>query len=269
MKNYFFYHFANSRNTIPIKFLLESFGHTGYSVYFQMLEYLCESKNNILPFDEKMKSFFAKEFKIEVSLLDEIINTCVYFELFCVENNLLFSQEILDHMDKVKEISAKRSNSAKKKNKVVEKIEPIEVNEDVSYLDVMQDIEVNEFGIREVKENSETIKQDYKKETTIFSNKIIEHFQVIPEKHYMKNKLEKRALELIFEMINCGLFSKFSDIEGHLDDLMLDVIKTGNPSFYVTTLYNKLSLEIKEASKTNSELKPFMEQFKYLSNSKE
>lgn len=134
MIDYFFQHSSEERNKPEINFLKKKYGiEFAYFWTFTIKELLIKDFKNQIDL-EKDKKLIMSELNIQdENIFDNFIKDCIDICLFNVDNNILYSDKIGEHIEKVKDISKKRSLAVstryKKKEviksdeQVVEKIE--------------------------------------------------------------------------------------------------------------------------------------------------
>lgn len=90
----YFPHDADMRNDPKVKALRRKFGHTGYSVWNMLLEFLTDSDNFEFEFSELQIELISGDFDLEPGTLKEIILYCEKVKLITVEDGFLQSKRL-------------------------------------------------------------------------------------------------------------------------------------------------------------------------------
>jgi len=92
----YFPHKTQMRNDRKIIFLRQKYGQAGYSIYVMLLECITESDKFLLSISDKDFKLLSSDLMIEEEQLKEIINDCVYFDLFQIVDNYLTCRKLID-----------------------------------------------------------------------------------------------------------------------------------------------------------------------------
>jgi hypothetical protein len=109
----YFSHDADASSDEKVVYLESLFGHTGYAVYFKMLECMTRSDGFMLEWDDIKKSIYAAKFGISVTEIDQIIEECCREEIkaFEIDNGYIYSPGLIKRMQPLIE---KRQNNREK-----------------------------------------------------------------------------------------------------------------------------------------------------------
>jgi hypothetical protein len=96
----YFSHDADASSDEKILYLESLFGHTGYAVYFKMLECMTRAEGFKLEWNEIKKSIYASKFGISVTEFDRFITECCRKEVgaFKIEDGEIFSPGLLKRL---------------------------------------------------------------------------------------------------------------------------------------------------------------------------
>ena len=111
-KAYYFSHDANARNDEKILMLRAEHGWEGYGVYWVLIEMMFEAADTCL-YHGKAKGI-AIGHNIDITLLYQIINTCIAEGLFESDNERFWSESLMRRKAKMQELIDKRSEAGKK-----------------------------------------------------------------------------------------------------------------------------------------------------------
>lgn len=126
LMDYFFPHSSKDRHLTGINFLKKKYGlENSYYRVFVLREILIEDMIGSIEINDNTKQILMSDLNIEdVALFDSFILDCCLCGLFKLQDNILSCQFIEDHIDKVKDISKKRSIASRNRYKKTES--PIE-----------------------------------------------------------------------------------------------------------------------------------------------
>lgn len=109
---YYFSHDSNARNDEKILMLRAEHGWTGYGIYWALVEMMFESSDTSLSLS-KIKGI-AVSYNIDITLLQDVINTCITEGLFSKGDDTFWSESLRRRKGKYHEIKLKRSEAGKK-----------------------------------------------------------------------------------------------------------------------------------------------------------
>ena len=109
---YYFSHDANARNDEKILMLRAEHGWEGYGIYWVLIEMMFESSDTCL-YHSKVKGI-AIGHNIDITVLYQIINTCIAEGLFDSNDDKFWSESLLRRKGKMQELIAKKSEAGKK-----------------------------------------------------------------------------------------------------------------------------------------------------------
>jgi len=123
-----FSHDADASNDEKIIYLESKFGHTGYAVYFKLLECMARAPGFKLQWDGIKKSVYASKFGISVTEIEQIVTECCRQEIkaFVLKDGELFSDGFIKRMAPLltkREYNRQKYNEQKQTN-----IKPVTVN---------------------------------------------------------------------------------------------------------------------------------------------
>jgi len=109
----YFSHDADASSDEKIMYLESKFGHTGYAIYFKLLERMARSDNFEICWDEIKISIYASEFGISVTEIKKFIKECCRKEIkaFVLKHKKLYSNGLKKRM---KPLIEKREYNRKK-----------------------------------------------------------------------------------------------------------------------------------------------------------
>tara|TARA_R110000764_G_scaffold36200_3_gene80899 strand:+ start:3875 stop:4603 length:729 start_codon:yes stop_codon:yes gene_type:complete len=114
-ETYYFSHDYSCINDPKIQALIGKFGASGYGIFWRIVEMLHENsehKIELKPYVlDAIASLFKEDVKLIKSVLDYSINIC---ELFQKDENFIYSQRVLDNLDKRDAIKKARSEAGKR-----------------------------------------------------------------------------------------------------------------------------------------------------------
>lgn len=123
---YYFSHDYSTTNDPKIQALLGKFGAKGYGIYWRVVEILHEDQEHKLYLKPYIFEAIASTFKEEVELIKEIIDYQIKIcELFKKKGNYIFSERVLENInkrDKIKEVrslAGQRSAEARKQKSAI------------------------------------------------------------------------------------------------------------------------------------------------------
>lgn len=95
-----FSHDADASNDEKIIYLESKFGHTGYAVYFKLLECMARATGFKIEWDCIKKSVYASKFGISVTEIEQIVTECCRQEIkaFVLENDVLSSPGLIKRL---------------------------------------------------------------------------------------------------------------------------------------------------------------------------
>lgn len=112
---YYFSHDYSTTNDPKIQALLGKYGAKGYGIYWRVVEILHEEQEHKLFLKPYMYEAIASTFKEDVNIIKEIINyqikTC---ELFIKKGKYIYSERVLENIDKRNKIKEVRSIAGQK-----------------------------------------------------------------------------------------------------------------------------------------------------------
>ena len=112
MKNaYYFSHDGNARNDEKILMLRSRHGIEGYGIFWILVEMMFESNDTAL--SKKVLPGIASCYNIDITLLSDVVETCISEQLFICENDVFFSASLRRRKDKLYELKEKRSSAGK------------------------------------------------------------------------------------------------------------------------------------------------------------
>ncbi len=116
----YFSHDADASSDEKIMYLESKFGHTGYALYFKLLERMARSDNFELCWDEIKISIYASEFGISVTEMESFIKECCRKEIkaFILKSKKLYSKGLKNRM---KPLIEKREYNRKKYDEKISK----------------------------------------------------------------------------------------------------------------------------------------------------
>ena len=109
---YYFSHDANARNDEKVLMLRADHGWEGYGVYWALLEMMFENADTKLSHN-KIKGI-AISYNINITVLNDVINTCISESLFVSDGDKFWSESLLRRKGKYQEIKEKKSAAGKK-----------------------------------------------------------------------------------------------------------------------------------------------------------
>lgn len=107
MKNtYYFSHDYNAKDDPRILEIRVQFENTrGYGLYWMIVELLA-SNNGSIKNNPHFIAFYARE---DEAFVSQFLSKCIELELFILENDHIYSKRLIEHIDKRKQTSEKRS----------------------------------------------------------------------------------------------------------------------------------------------------------------
>lgn len=111
-ETYYFSHDCNARNDEKILMLRAEHGMEGYGIYWALVEMMFESAETCL-YHNKVKGV-AVSYNIDITLLQDVINTCITEGLFDSDDDVFWSESLRRRKDKYHEIKQKKSDAGKK-----------------------------------------------------------------------------------------------------------------------------------------------------------
>ncbi|MFJ6415045.1 DUF4373 domain-containing protein [Terribacillus saccharophilus] len=109
---YYFSHDANARQDEKILMLRADHGWEGYGIYWALVEMMFESKETALH-HSKIKGI-AVSYNIDMTLLKNVIETCVKEELFKSDGDRFWSETLVRRKEKFLNIRDQKSEAGKK-----------------------------------------------------------------------------------------------------------------------------------------------------------
>lgn len=109
---YYFSHDSNARNDEKILMLRAEHGWEGYGMYWALIEMMFESSDASLSLN-KIKGI-AVSYNIDITLLQNVINTCITEELFSTNEDTFWSESLRRRKGKYYELKEKKSAAGKK-----------------------------------------------------------------------------------------------------------------------------------------------------------
>jgi hypothetical protein len=97
----YFPHDADASSDEKIVYLESKFGHTGYAVFFKLLECMARAEGFKLPWGNIKKAIYASKFGISVTEIEQIVTECCREEIkaFVLEDGLLYSPGLLKRFE--------------------------------------------------------------------------------------------------------------------------------------------------------------------------
>lgn len=113
-ETFYFRHDYNARNDMKVQALIHDYKSSGYGVYWCIVEILHEEENHQLPLKQMTYIAIAKQLNEDVSLIEEIIASCINnYELLVIKDGFFYSERVLDNILMRAETSARRSVAGK------------------------------------------------------------------------------------------------------------------------------------------------------------
>lgn len=109
---YYFSHDANARNDEKILMLRADYGWEAYGIFWVLIEMMFESSETCLHLS-KVKGI-ATSNNIDITLLQQIINTAIAEGLFVLDDDVFYSQSLRDRKEKFNDLRNARSEAGKK-----------------------------------------------------------------------------------------------------------------------------------------------------------
>lgn len=109
---YYFSHDSNARNDEKILMLRSEYGWEGYGIYWVLVEMMFESSETGL-YHSKIKGIAAGH-SIDITLLENVINTCITENLFVSDKVMFWSESLRRRKEKYLTIKQKKSEAGKK-----------------------------------------------------------------------------------------------------------------------------------------------------------
>lgn len=109
---YYFSHDANARQDEKVLMLLSEHGWEGYGIYWALVEMMFESSETVLNHNKVKGISFS--YNIDITLLQNVINTCITEELFVSDGEQFWSESLQKRKSKYHELKAKKSEAGKK-----------------------------------------------------------------------------------------------------------------------------------------------------------
>jgi uncharacterized protein YdaU (DUF1376 family) len=109
---YYFSHDSNARQDEKILMLRAEHSWEGYGIYWALIEMMFESGDTALHHN-KIKGI-AVSYNIDITLLQQVINTCIAEQLFTSDNEKFWSESLIRRKLKFQESKEKKSEAGKK-----------------------------------------------------------------------------------------------------------------------------------------------------------
>jgi len=110
-KDQYFQHDFNARNDLKIKALLKRHGAAAYSVFWSIVEEL--HQHNRFELKPWLIAGIAGDLYLEPENVQDIINTCIEFELFFKDGESIGCARVERNLQKRQEVKEKRSKAGK------------------------------------------------------------------------------------------------------------------------------------------------------------
>lgn len=111
--SYYFKHDSNARNDPKIRALIQKYGLEGYGRFWIIIEILRESSKYKIETEEYMWYALAEQMHCTIENAQLFIKDCIEkFKLFTQEDGFFYSCSLLERMNKLDEIRAKRIRAA-------------------------------------------------------------------------------------------------------------------------------------------------------------
>ena len=107
---FYFAHDYEPTSDPKIQALIGEHGGLGYGIYWRLVEMLHSCNTHKLCFKKYIISSIAKQMLTTVEQVNEIINSCIDYELFIKEQDFFYSQRVFFNIEKRNEI---RNNNSK------------------------------------------------------------------------------------------------------------------------------------------------------------
>ena len=203
---FYFPHFSNARNDRKIMRLRMNLSHTGYSVYFMILEVLREQNDFKYPL--KDLDLLAFEFDVEISIINSIVTD---YELFEYDDFTFFSPRLNEFMEpylKMKNQRREAGIASANKRKFNENSTEIEQSFNDRSTTVQQS-KVKESKVKESKVNKVS-KESFQEMIEPFANSLFSEYDKFLSYWTEKNKSGKERWEC----------EKFFDIQRRINTWM-------------------------------------------------
>tara|TARA_R110001632_G_scaffold76073_1_gene172708 strand:- start:10726 stop:11487 length:762 start_codon:yes stop_codon:yes gene_type:complete len=126
---YYFSHDYSTTNDPKVQALLGKYGAKGYGIYWRVVEILHEEQDHKLYLKPYMFEAIASTFKEDVNLIKEIITYQVKVcELFKKKGKYIYSERVLENIDKRNKIKEVRSIAGQKSAKMRQQKAEIDAN---------------------------------------------------------------------------------------------------------------------------------------------
>jgi Domain of unknown function (DUF4373) len=109
---YYFSHDANARNDEKVLMLRAEHGWQGYGIFWALIEMMFESSDTSLHHD-KTKGI-AVSYNIDITLLKDVINTCITEGLFVSDGDMFWSESLKRRKGKYQEMKEKKAEAGRK-----------------------------------------------------------------------------------------------------------------------------------------------------------
>lgn len=112
MKDTFYFpHDYNARHDLRIQALIEDCGASGYGIFWSIVELLHEEEGHCLSYEDFTFKAVAKQMSTTVEQVIQVVDTCIKYQLFKMEDKCFHSERVMKNVGKRQEISEKRSKA--------------------------------------------------------------------------------------------------------------------------------------------------------------
>lgn len=181
-ESYYFSHDANARNDEKILMLRAEHGWEGYGVYWMLIEMMFESSETKLSI-KKLKGIAVNN-NIAITVLQDVINTCITEELFETDEEFFWSNSLLKRKSKLIDLKKSRSEAGKKA-----------MEKRWAKKESAENIEVNNTVITELYQKDNTPITNYNKGKETKGKEIKENKQTTEEKVVVDDVVLSAALK--------------------------------------------------------------------------
>jgi hypothetical protein len=183
-----FSHDADASSDEKVVYLESVFGHTGYAVYFKLLECMTRAEDFKLKWNDIKKAIYASKFGISVTEIDRFITECCRNEVeaFKIEDGYIYSPGLIKRLSP---LLAKREYNRQKYQ---------EQKQEVSNSETEKAISVTEMTQSKVKERKDIYPSNFLKFWNHYPKKIGKGAAL---KAYQTIKEPKPSLSTILQSI--------------------------------------------------------------------
>lgn len=220
-ETYYFSHDYSCTNDPKIQALIGKYGAKGYGIFWRLVEMLHEDNENTIKLKPYIFEGIAFLFKEDAKLIEEIINYSVdVCELFQKGDGYIYSNRVLNNLDKRKKIKEARSRAGKKSAEIR-------------------------------KQNLTSVEQNATKENKVKENKVKENKEVIDFGGLLNffNKTFGKQNRIINESVKVKYRSRIK--EGYTtENIRQSIITAFKDSFHKDNGYKYCTLEYFSRSNT-------------------